>query len=87
MPKMMIAIGLGKPGKSEELSEYEQGAQDMRDKACALAEMFESGKRPSKKLSKLIDALPLDERDEGPSSRPSGAGVNANEAYDEEDED
>lgn len=86
MPKMMIAIGLGKPGKGdEEMSEYEMGARDMRDKACALAEMFESGKRPSKKLSKLIDALPLDERDqeEGPASKPSGAGY----VGDEEDED
>lgn len=80
MPKMMIAIGLGKPGKDEdaELSEYEQGAQDMRDRCCALAEMYESGKRPSKSLSKMIDKLPLDEREEddgeAPESKPSGSG-------------
>lgn len=86
MPKMMIAIGVGKPqDDDEEMSEYELGARDMRDKACALAEMYESGKRPSKKLSKLIDALPLDERDEkeGPASEPSGPGY----VGDEEDED
>lgn len=85
MPKMMIAIGVGKPkDDDEEMSEYELGARDMRDKACALAEMYESGKRPSKKLSKLIDALPLDERDEEmPASKPSGAGY----VGDEEDED
>jgi len=84
MPKMMIAIGMGKPGKSEDLSEYEQGAQDMRDRCCALAEMYEAGKRPSKPLYRLIDQLPLDEREgEGPRSKPSGK----NEAYDEEDED
>ena len=92
MGKMVIAIGLGKPGKgeseSEELSEYEQGAQDMRDRACALAEMYESGKRPSKPLYKLIDRLPLDEREEeGPASKPSGKGMDANEAYGDEDGD
>lgn len=93
MAKMMIAIGLGK-GKgddSEELSEYEQGAMDMRDRCCALAEMYESGKRPSKSLSKMIDKLPLDEREEGPPSKPSGKGrsvYDATEPYgDEEDED
>lgn len=78
MPKMMIAIGLGRGGsedEGEELSEYEQGAKDMRDRCCALAEMYESGKQPSKKLSKLIDAMPLDEREEGPASKPSGAGM------------
>jgi hypothetical protein len=79
MPKMMIAIGVGKPkDDDEEMSEYELGARDMRDKACALAEMYESGSRPSKKLSKLIDALPLDEREEddgeAPESKPSGSG-------------
>jgi len=79
MPKMMIAIGLAKPGKKgEEMSEYEQGAMDMRDRACALAEMYESGKRPSKPLSKMIDKLPLDEREEddgeAPESKPSGGG-------------
>jgi len=80
MPKMMIAIGLGKGGSDdEELSEYEMGARDMRDRCCALAEMYESGKRPSKKLSKLIDAMPLDEREEGPSSKPSGAGMSDGE--------
>lgn len=94
MGKMVIAIGLGK-GKgsddSEELSDYEQGAQDMRDRCCALAEMYESGKRPSKSLSKMIDKLPLDDREEEPSSKPSGKGrgvYDANESYgDEEDED
>lgn len=80
MPKMMIAIGLGKGGsEDEELSEYEMGARDMRDRCCALAEMYESGKRPSKKLSKLIDAMPLDEREEGPASKPSGAGMSDGE--------
>lgn len=80
MPKMMIAIGLGKGGsEDEELSEYEMGARDMRDRCCALAEMYESGKRPSKKLSKLIDAMPLDEREDGPASKPSGAGMSDGE--------
>lgn len=80
MPKMMIAIGLGKGGsEDEELSEYEMGAKDMRDRCCALAEMYESGKRPSKKLSKLIDAMPLDEREDGPASKPSGAGTSDGE--------
>ena len=80
MPKMMIAIGLGKGGsEDEELSEYEMGARDMRDRCCALAEMYESGKRPSKKLSKLIDAMPLDEREEGPASKPSCAGMSDGE--------
>lgn len=86
---MVIAIGLGKGkgGKDEELSEYEQGAQDMRDRACALAQMYESGKRPSRPLYKLLDRLPLDEREEeGPASKPSGAGYDANKAYDDEDE-
>jgi hypothetical protein len=92
MPKMMIAIGLGKPGKDEEaeLSEYEQGAQDMRDRCCALAEMYESGKRPSRSLSKMIDKLPLDDREEEPPSKPSGKGRSyVGDAYsgDEEDED
>lgn len=92
MPKMMIAIGLGKPGKDEEaeLSEYEQGAQDMRDRCCALAEMYESGKRPSKSLSKMIDKLPLDDREAEPPSKPSGKGRGyAGDEYsgDEEDED
>ena len=83
MPKMMIAIGVGKPkDDDEEMSEYELGARDMRDKACALAEMYASGSRPSKKLSKLIDALPLDEREKAPKSEPSGAGYED----DEEDE-
>jgi len=82
MPKMMIAIGLGKNGsedEGEELSEYEMGARDMRDRACALAEMYETGRKPSKSLSKLIDALPLDEREEGPASKPSGSGYGGDE--------
>ena len=94
MGKIELMIGIGGPGRGrgeddgegEEMSEYEQGAQDMRDRCCALAEMYETGRKPSKRLSALIDALPLDERDAGPASKPSGAGYDANEAYDEEDE-
>ena len=75
MAKMTIAIGLGKGGDEGELSEYERGAKDMRDRCCDLADMYESGKKVGTKLSKLIDRLPLDEREEGPASKPSGAGM------------
>jgi len=75
MAKMTIAIGLGKSGDQDELSEYERGAKDMRDRCCDLADMYESGKKVGTKLSKLIDRLPLDEREAGPASNPSGAGM------------
>lgn len=84
---MAITIGLGrvKPGKGDdqgdenegedaELTEYEMGAESMRDRACALAAMHASGKRPAKSLDKMIEELPLDERESMPEDESSDAG-------------
>lgn len=87
---MAITIGLGrvKPGKGddqgdqgdendqdgEDLTEYELGAASMRDRACALAAMHGSGKRPAKSLDKMIEELPLDERESMPEDESSDAG-------------
>ncbi len=46
-----------------ELTEYELGAESMRERACALAAMHGAGKRPAKSLDKMIEELPLDERE------------------------
>ena len=90
MAGMNIVIGLGrvKPGKGDEhdqgdehegedaeLTEYELGAESMRERACALAAMHGSGKRPAKSLDKMIEGLPLDEREAMPEDESSDAGT------------
>ena len=90
MAGMNIVIGLGraKPGKGDEhdqgdehdedgedLTEYELGAASMRDRACALAAMHASGKRPARSLDKMIEALALDERESMPGDESSDAGA------------
>lgn len=82
---IVIGLGRVKPGKGDELdqgdknenegedaelTEYELGAESMRDRACALAAMHSSGKRPARSLDKMIEELALDERDAGASSDP-----------------
>lgn len=89
MAGMAITIGLGRvkpgPGKDddqgdendqdgEELSEYELGAASMRDRAAALAAMHGAGKRPARSLDKMIEELPLDERESMPEDESSDAG-------------
>jgi hypothetical protein len=86
---IVIGLGRGraKPGKGDEhdqgdendqdgedVTEYELGAASMRDRACALAAMHASGKRPTRSLDKMIEELPLDEREAMPESESSGAG-------------
>ena len=82
-----LGRGRAKPGKSDEhdqgdqddqddqdgedLTEYELGAASMRDRACALAAMHAAGKRPAKSLDKMIEALPLDERESMPEDESS----------------
>ena len=88
---MNIVIGLGraKPGKGDEhdqgdetegedgedLTEYELGAASMRNRACALAAMYSAGKRPAKSLDKMLEALPLDERESSHDDESSDAGA------------
>lgn len=60
-------------GEDAELTEYELGAESMRDRACALAAMHGAGKRPAKSLDKMIEELPLDERKTAAASKTSDA--------------
>ena len=91
MAGMNIVIGLGKPmgkrgaqgdehdqgdeNEDAELTEYELGAESMRDRACAVAAMYGAGKRPAKSLDKMIEELPLDERETAPEDESSDAGM------------
>jgi hypothetical protein len=88
---IVIGLGRGraKPGKGDEhdqgdenegedgedVTEYELGAASMRDRACALAAMHASGKRPTRSLDKMIEELPLDEREAMPEDESSDAGA------------
>lgn len=80
MGKMKITIGLGKIGEGDDkgMDDYEAGYYDAKDEMVAAIAMHPAkgdGKTVRDQILKMIESMECPSEDEGPKSRPSGAGT------------
>lgn len=81
MAKMKITIGLGKMGGDDggEMDDYESGFYDAKDQIVSLVAMHKTkgvdAKTAHDEILKLIEGVECEGMDDGPPSRPSGAGM------------
>lgn len=80
MPKMEIRIGLGDKGEGEGMGDYESGFYEAKDRVIAMLGMANlkatDAESARNEMLKLVEKMECEHgENEGPPSRPSGAGM------------